>query len=150
MKELKFADIGEGITEGHILKWLAKDGDTVKEDDPIVQIETDKAVVNLPAPASGTLKINMKDGSDIKVGDTLAFIGDAKEVSTAKPQPSVAVPAQKPAAPVAAVPVTPAKPILQQVAKAAPAGQNATQAPHEILATPSVRRLASQLKVDLA
>ena len=52
MKEIKFVDVGEGITEGHVRKWLVKDGDSVKEDQPVVQVETDKAVVNVPAPPS--------------------------------------------------------------------------------------------------
>ena len=52
MKELKFVDVGEGITEGNIHKWLVKDNDDVKEDQPVVEIETDKAVVNIPAPIS--------------------------------------------------------------------------------------------------
>ena len=50
MKEIRFVDVGEGITEGHIQKWLVKDGDAVKEDMPVFQIETDKAIVNIPSP----------------------------------------------------------------------------------------------------
>ena len=53
MKEIKFVDVGEGITEGHVRKWLVNDMGEVKEDQSIVQVETDKAVVNVPAPISG-------------------------------------------------------------------------------------------------
>ena len=81
MQELKFVDVGEGITEGHIVKWLFNDGDAVKEDQAVVQIETDKAVVSIPAPISGTIKISAKEGSDVKVGDVLAYVGSAEELS---------------------------------------------------------------------
>jgi pyruvate dehydrogenase E2 component (dihydrolipoamide acetyltransferase) len=56
MKEIRFVDVGEGITEGHIQKWLVNDGDTVKEDETILQVETDKAVVNVPSPIDGTVR----------------------------------------------------------------------------------------------
>ena len=61
MKEIRFVDVGEGITEGHIQKWLVNDGDTVKEDQSILQVETDKAVVNVPSPIDGIVKIVAKE-----------------------------------------------------------------------------------------
>ena len=70
MKEIKFVDVGEGITEGHIRKWLVKDGAEVKEDQPLFQVETDKAVVNMPAPIDGTVKIFAKEDTTVKLGDT--------------------------------------------------------------------------------
>ncbi|MCL5122874.1 MAG: 2-oxo acid dehydrogenase subunit E2, partial [Candidatus Marsarchaeota archaeon] len=82
MKEIKFVDVGEGITEGHIQKWLVEDGSEVKEDQPVAQVETDKAVVNLPAPISGLIKIVAKAGTDVKVGDTLAYFGTADELKS--------------------------------------------------------------------
>jgi len=58
--EFKLPDIGEGLEEGEIVKWLVKEGDVVKADQNIVQIETDKAVADLPSPVSGTiLKIHV-------------------------------------------------------------------------------------------
>ncbi len=78
--EFKFPDVGEGIAEGEIVKWLAKEGDIVKADDNIVQIETDKAVADLPAPVSGRiLKINFKEGDKVKVGEVLCVIGNDGE-----------------------------------------------------------------------
>jgi len=65
MKEIKFVDIGEGITEGHIQKWLVNDGDDVKEDQAVVQIETDKAIVNIPSPIDGRIKIVAKEDTDV-------------------------------------------------------------------------------------
>ena len=51
----KFPDVGEGITEGEIVEWLVKEGDSINEDQTIVKVETDKAVVDLPSPASGVI-----------------------------------------------------------------------------------------------
>ena len=83
--EFRFPDVGEGITKGEIVKWLVKEGDKIKEHQEIVQIETDKAVVDIPAPASGKiLKINFKEGDSIKVGEILAVIGKEGEKITEK------------------------------------------------------------------
>src|SRR3989338_8352796 len=78
--EFKFPDVGEGITEGEIVKWKVKEGDAVKADQHIVEIETDKAVVDIPCPKSGTiLKINHKEGETINVGEVLVIIGEQGE-----------------------------------------------------------------------
>lgn len=144
MKELKFVDVGEGITEGHILKWLVKDGDTVNEDQSIVQVETDKAVVNAPAPIGGVVKIVAKEDSIVHIGDTIAFVGTADEVRGAIPAPKAAPQPQK----------TQAAALTQQQQPAAPAQQAAPtqQQPKqtEIMAAPSIRKLARDLNVDLS
>ena len=78
--EFKFPDVGEGIHEGRIVEWLVKEGDTVKEDAPLVKVETDKAVVDLPSPAAGTiLKIHFPAEAIIHVGDVIVTIGEAGE-----------------------------------------------------------------------
>ncbi len=132
MKDIRFVDVGEGITEGKIQKWLVKDGDSVKEDQSVVQVETDKAVVNVPSPITGTIKINLKEGSTLHIGDTLAWIGTSDELkSAAKGMPAqAAAPAAK-----------------QTVQQAAPAPKTQTK---ETIATPSVRKLAHDLNVDLS
>ncbi len=141
MKEIKFVDVGEGITEGHIQKWLVEDGSEVKEDQPVAQVETDKAVVNLPAPISGLIKIVAKAGTDVKVGDTLAYFGTADEL---KSSPSTSA-AQKNAPSTAQQ-----KPAVQKiVASAASPAAAATEA-SEVLATPAVRKLARDLNVDIS
>ena len=74
--EFKLPDIGEGLEEAEIIKWLVKEGDIVKADQNIVQVETDKAVADLPAPVSGKiLRINFKEGDTVKVGQVLCVIG---------------------------------------------------------------------------
>src|SRR3989344_7175230 len=83
--EFKFPDVGEGIQEGEIVKWLVKKGDKVKEDQVLGQIETDKAVVDMPAPKSGTiLEIKVKEGETVKVGETLVVIGEKNEKISSK------------------------------------------------------------------
>lgn len=68
--EFKLPDIGEGIHEGEIVKWFVKAGDTVKEDDILLEVQNDKAVVEIPAPVDGTVK-------DVKVSEgTVAVVGD--------------------------------------------------------------------------
>ncbi len=80
MIEFKFPDVGEGIQEGEVVKWLVKEGDNVKQDEVIVKIETDKAVVDIPSPASGKIsKINFKEGQVVKVGQVLVVIDDGKK-----------------------------------------------------------------------
>ena len=80
MFQFKFPDVGEGIAEGHIVSWLVHEGDTVKEDQMIVKVETDKAVVDLPSPQSGKiLKIYKPAGTIVKVGEALVDIGEAGE-----------------------------------------------------------------------
>ncbi len=137
MKEIRFVDVGEGITEGHIQKWLVRDGDAVKEDQSIVQVETDKAVVNVPSPIDGFVKIVAKEDATVHVGDLVAQIGTKDELSGGAPsaarQGQQAASAQRPVG-----------------AKA-----DATAAPHpqehnEIMATPYVRKLARDLNVDLS
>ncbi len=76
----KFPDLGEGVTEGEIKKWLVKEGDTVKQDQSMAEVETDKAVVEMPSPAAGkVLRLNFKEGDMVKVGEILAVIGEEDE-----------------------------------------------------------------------
>ena len=73
--DFKFPDVGEGIHEGKIVKWIVKEGDDVKADQALVEVETDKAVVEIPAPKAGKiLKLYHKETEIIKVGETLATI----------------------------------------------------------------------------
>lgn len=83
--ELKLPDVGEGIAEGEVVRWLVVEGAAVREDDPLVEILTDKANVEIPSPVSGTfLKILAQPGQVVKVGGLLALIEPAA-VKTAGP-----------------------------------------------------------------
>jgi len=76
--DLKFPDVGEGIAEGEVVRWLVVEGAQVKEDDPLVEILTDKANVEIPSPVSGTvMKILASPGQVVKVGGLLALIEPA-------------------------------------------------------------------------
>ena len=69
--------LGESITEATVSKWLKKEGETVDTDEPIVELETDKVNLEVPAPVSGVLKeINSKDGSVVEVGAVLGVISE--------------------------------------------------------------------------
>lgn len=82
--DFKFPDVGEGVTEGHIVKWLVKEGDTVEIDQPIAEIETAKAVVEVPSPKAGTiLRLYHKAGETISVGDILVTLGEKGEKASA-------------------------------------------------------------------
>jgi pyruvate dehydrogenase E2 component (dihydrolipoyllysine-residue acetyltransferase) len=120
--EFKLPDLGEGVAEGEIARWLVEVGQHVEEDDPLVEIQTDKTTVEIPSPASGTVsRILVEEGDLVPVGTPLVYIGDGE------------VGAEPPAA------EPPAK-----VLDPAP-----SQAPR-VQATPLVRRIATELGVDLA
>ena len=154
--DFKFPDVGEGITEGEIVKWRVREGDVVKEDQVLADVETDKAVVEIPSPTSGKIvQILAKAGETVKVGQVIVKIGGAKDK---------AAPVSKSKAP----PPTP-KPVQEQKKKGSvgvvgdleeaedeltPAPKQATKEVVEeehddILAVPAVRALAKELGVDL-
>jgi len=90
-------ELGESIVEGTIVRWLKQEGESVREDEPIVEIMTDKVNTELPAPASGILQqILAAEGATVKVGQELALIAAASEVATpaepAAPTPATAPP----------------------------------------------------------
>ena len=74
-------ELGEGLTEGEIARWLVREGETVAENDPIVEIQTDKATVEIGSPVDGVLlRILVAEGAVAPVGATLAVIGAAGEL----------------------------------------------------------------------
>lgn len=134
--DFKFPDVGEGTTEGTLVKWHVKEGDVVTVDQVLAEIETDKAVVEIPSPRAGTiLKLYGKVGEVIKVGNVLATIGDAGETTKSSTQSlSVAQTTPSPAS----------KPVTTAASSPAPVSSGS------ILATPSTRQLARQLGIDLS
>ncbi|MDP2658661.1 MAG: biotin/lipoyl-containing protein, partial [Candidatus Deferrimicrobium sp.] len=135
--ELKLPDVGEGIAEGEIVRWLVAEGAAVKEDDPLVEILTDKANVEIPSPVTGTVvKILAAPGQVVKVGGLLALIEPVTGAFVA-----AHLVAPTPGSPQASSGETesPGQPLP---AKSRPAGG-------EVLATPVVRKLAKDLGVEL-
>ena len=88
--EFHLPDIGEGVVEGEIVSWKVKVGDKVKLDQPIVEVMTDKATVELPSPRAGTIiKIHYKDGQICPVGQILVVIDEEGATAAAKPDPKI-------------------------------------------------------------
>ncbi|HEX8351267.1 MAG TPA: biotin/lipoyl-containing protein, partial [Hymenobacter sp.] len=90
--EIKIPAVGESITEVTIAKWLKKDGETVKRDEVIAELESDKATFELPAEADGTLQIRVAEGETIGIGTVIAEIG-AADAAAATPAPAAPQPA---------------------------------------------------------
>ena len=103
--QFKLPDIGEGIAEGEIVKWFVKPGDTINEDDTLLEVQNDKSVEEIPSPVTGTVKnILVSEGTVANVGDVLVEI-DAPGHEDNEGDAGVAAQAQTPAQP-AAVPTT--------------------------------------------
>ncbi len=121
--EFRFPDIGEGVIEGEIVTWHVREGDSVVKDQPLVDVETDKAVVQLPAPETGTVtKIYVREGQTVHVGDVLVTIGSSQ---TTAPQITEANERE------------PVKPSLRKTES------------RRVRATPVARRLADEYGIDL-
>jgi pyruvate dehydrogenase E2 component (dihydrolipoamide acetyltransferase) len=138
--QFRFPDMGEGITEGTVKKWLVAEGDIVAEDQVMAEVETDKAVVEMPSPAAGTiLKIYVQKDEVVKVGQVLVVIGEPGEEipePTAEARPALVAATVRAPTPMAAPTTTVAAPTGAPSAKPR--------------ATPKVRRLAKQRGVDLS
>ena len=139
--EFKFPDIGEGLTEGEIVRWLVKEGDEIKEGQPLVEVETDKALAEIPSPKTGViLKILAKEKEIVKVGQVIVVIGEKGEALAAPPPKpkSVGVVGELEEAP---------EEVLAVAAKAEPV--KTVLVSEHALATPAVRVLAKELGVDI-
>lgn len=158
--EYRFPELGEGLHEGEIVKWHIKAGDTVEEDQVIMEVQNDKAVVEVPSPVSGKVsEVKVGEGTVAHVGDVVAVFEVAGEVPAAPAHggDSAAAAAPAPAAP-AAAPIVNTPPTAGQIisgteapaAGQAPAAAGLTEKERrEILATPGVRKHARDLGVDL-
>src|SRR5512133_2891286 len=74
--EFKLPDLGEGLTEGEVARWLVAEGQDVAEDEPLVEIQTDKTTVEIPSPAAGVVsRILVEEGTVVPVGTVLVVIG---------------------------------------------------------------------------
>jgi 2-oxoglutarate dehydrogenase E2 component (dihydrolipoamide succinyltransferase) len=133
MTDIRVPTLGESVTEATIGKWFKKAGDAVAVDEPLVELETDKVTIEVPAPAAGVLaEIAAKDGETVAVG---ALLGQIKDGAGAAAAPKAAATAAAPPA---------AKPAPAPATAPAPAKPAAPDAPP----APSVRRLSTESGVD--
>ncbi|MDA9472103.1 dihydrolipoyllysine-residue acetyltransferase [Enterococcus sp. 5H] len=134
--QFKLPDIGEGIAEGEIVKWFVKSGDTINEDDTLLEVQNDKSVEEIPSPVTGTVKnIVVPEGTVANVGDVLIEIDAPGHNDAPASAPAASAPAQtEQAAP----------------APAASTGVVAAADPNKrVLAMPSVRQFAREKDVDI-
>ncbi len=124
--QFRLPDIGEGIVEGEVVRWLVRIGDEIEEDQPMVEVMTDKATVEIPSPVKGrVVEQGGNEGDVVQVGSVLVVIETGKEEAQSQPAHTAAhTPAHRP-------------PIRRRRKTA------------RILATPAIRRLATQMKIDL-
>jgi pyruvate/2-oxoglutarate dehydrogenase complex dihydrolipoamide acyltransferase (E2) component len=125
--EFKLPDLGEGLTEGEVARWLVSEGQEVAEDDPLVEIQTDKTTVEIPSPAAGKVaKILVGEGEVVPVGTVLVVIGDGALAAVEE------------------------QPRAEPTTDAAPAPPRKREVEPKVRATPLVRNVAQGLGVDLA
>ena len=149
MFEFRLPDIGEGVVEGEVVKWHVKPGDNVREDQPMVEVMTDKATVEIPSPKAGVIKeIRAAEGSTCAVGAVMVVIDDAGGASKASSSGTAPSPQAKEE-----------RQFLDKTPKSEPASVSAQTsnviampraASGKVLATPATRKLARDLGVDLS
>jgi len=138
--EFRLPDIGEGVAEGEVVQWFVKEGDSIREDQPLVSVLTDKANVEIPSPKTGRIsKLHAAVGEKVKVGGLLVTFEVAGGPATPASAAAPAAPSSSPA---------PAKPPVA-AAPSAPAAA-AVPGPDRSLASPYLRRLAAERGIDLA
>jgi len=142
--EFRLPDLGEGLTEGEIVKWLVKPGDPIAEGQVFVQVETDKAVIDIPSPSKGVvLKLLAAEGETVKVGAVIIVIGEKGEEIPATGKP----PGERPRPSVGVVGELEEAPVEEEVEKPGPPSKAPSRGP--VLAVPMVRRLARDLGVEI-
>jgi len=164
-EEVKMPQMGESIAEGTIVKWLKHVGDSVKRDEPLFEISTDKVDAEIPAPTSGVLsEIKVQEGETVPVNTVVAVInGDGSK--PAAPQPAKEAPAPPkeepaqakpepppPPTPVAPPPVATAPPVAKTAAPAPPptSGSTAKEELRQTRSSPVVRKIAEEQGVDIS
>jgi pyruvate dehydrogenase E2 component (dihydrolipoamide acetyltransferase) len=165
-EEIDFAlpDIGEGVAEGEITQWLVKEGDAVTEDQPMVEVMTDKATVEIGSPVDGkVIQILHPEGTTVPVGDVMlvlgAAAGTAPKIPTHGGGGHAAAPAAAAAAPASAPASAPAASATAVATAPAPAARattlvdtglpNRADGSRRVRAAPAVRRLAREMNLDV-
>ena len=144
-RDFKLPDLGEGLTEGDIVRWLVKEGDQVALNQPLVEVETAKAVVEIPSPWAGVVtRVHAAEGQTVAVGTPIVSIQTAADANggpapvAEEQQATLVGPGERP------------RQRRRRAAAAPPVHGPATQAPTRPKATPPVRRYAKDRGIDLA
>ena len=138
MEEFKLPDLGEGMQEAEIRRWLIKPGDTVKLDQPMVEVETDKAVVEIPSPVAARIAdIRVQEGKTAKLGEVLVTFESTKSIAQGSASPAT----------------TNNSVAVEQMQVATTNGASSSPSSpsiYRVLAAPAVRKRAFELDIDLA
>ena len=126
---IKVPSVGESITEGTIARWLKKDGEAVKANEPLFELETDKATNEIPAPASGKLAISVPEGQTVPIGGVIGQI-EAGAATTSRP-------------------AEPAKPAAIPTPQGNHERKTATASRSEVSSSPAARQIAADGNIDL-
>jgi len=140
VREFKLPDVGEGVSEGEIVQWLVDEGDSVEEDQPVAEVETDKAIVEVPSPVDGTVRdINAEEGEMVPVGTVIITFDVEGEESS------------EPAADTGGSDDAAAESAGDAGSETAVDADEEVETPEgRVFAAPSARRLARELGVDIA
>jgi 2-oxoglutarate dehydrogenase E2 component (dihydrolipoamide succinyltransferase) len=134
--DIKVPAMGESVTEATVARWFKNEGDAVARDEPLVELETDKVTVEVPAPVDGAIaSIAVQAGATVEVGTLLGTITEGQVPAGAKPAP-----AEKPAAPASPPPPPQHKPVVETAKQPAASTSEAVM--------PSVRRIAEEEGLD--
>lgn len=170
-KNIQLPELGEGVTEGELVKWLVKPGDKVEADQAVAEMMTDKATVEVPSPSAGLVKeLKAKEGDVVEVGNVMLVL-ETEVGGATKPAQAAASPVMSPAAPSAPVSRSAPSPASAAPAAAARGATTGTTvrpatasamttmngamevhpppADVKVLATPATRRLAREMGIDI-
>jgi len=136
--DVRIPTLGESVSEGVIVRWIKTDGEAVAEDDPLFELETDKASVEIPSPSAGVVRILKAEGETVQVGDVVARIEEGAAGRVAPRRPAEGAPVPSAPAPAAAPRPAPSP---------APAAATATPTPVTPL-SPATRRLVEEHRLD--
>ena len=156
VREFELPDVGEGLTEAEIVSWLVEPGDAVSEDQPVAEVETDKAVVEVPAPVDGTVReLLAEEGEMVPVGDVIiTFDTDDAEGEAVQEEPTETKAAAaddaagEPSGGEAAGGEAPGDGTASAGTETADAGE-VTETEGRVFAAPSARRVARELGIDI-
>ena len=144
---MRLPDLGEGTVSAEVIAWKVQPGDRVREDAPLVEMSTDKAVVEVPSPVSGVVvSVSGKPGDTLAVGSELAVFEVEGQIAAGAGQ---AAPAAAPSAPVPSAAASAARPAAAP-APIASASKESALAPARVMASPATRRRAAEAGLDLA